>query len=247
MKEIKIKQNDFNFARFVKKVASFIDDNFGSDSPGGTMQYFHSFSRAVDDSDDPILKDIERKLKPLLEKYHSGELEKNKKEFFQYMELLQEQTLRKDEVQVELQQKKNASKNGKSFTEKDEEDWEMDDFKAAVLKGGETIFFPFTSGMDEDGFLILASGGTIILARDNEDEEWPSIGMTDCFGILVNLTDKKFVFNSAIAWGDMASSIEYADHPVIDAKMKYFIESFRNKPGKAPAKNKTIKKCKKRA
>ena len=246
MKEIKIKEGDFKFPGFVKKIASFIEDNFGSDSPAETMRYFYSFSREIDESNDPIMKEIDKKLKPLLEKYHAGELEESGDEYWEYIELLQEKTLRKDKVQMELQQKKNVKKKGKSFTEKDEEDWEMEDFKDAVLKGGETIFFPFTSGMDEDGFLILASGGTIQLVGNDEEEEQPSIGMTDCFGILINLADKKFMFNSAIAWGDMASSIEYAGHSVIDAKMMKFIESFRIKLSKTPAKSKTIKKRKKR-
>jgi len=90
-----------------------------------------------------------------------------------------------------------------SSTDKDPEDWKIDDFKSAIIQGGETIFFPFSSGLDLNGSVSLASDETVQLSEDDDEgeEDVPNIGITDCFGFLVNLTEDKFKFNSAIAWG----------------------------------------------
>jgi hypothetical protein len=56
-----------------------------------------------------------------------------------------------------------------------------------------------------------------------------SLGLTDCFGILVNLEKEKFVFRSAIAWGDTFHSVECASHPKMDSAMNGFIKSFKIK------------------
>jgi hypothetical protein len=103
--------------------------------------------------------------------------------------------------------------------------WQMTDFKNAILQGGETIFFPFSSGTDMDGVVNLATDETAQLSEDDE----VSLGLTDCFGILVSLEKDKFIFRSAVAWGDMSSCIEEASHPKIDRVMSKFLKAFVKK------------------
>lgn len=109
--------------------------------------------------------------------------------------------------------------------DKNVDKWQLTDFKNAILQGGETIFLPFSSGPDMDGSVNLASDETVQLSEDDE----VSLGLTDCFGVLVSVKKDSFRFNSAIAWGDMVSSIEQASHPKIDKAMKKFLNSFLRK------------------
>lgn len=245
MQEIKVKKSDFEFKRFVDAIADFIEETFGSDSPEETMRYFYFFKQSFHDCDDPELSDINNKMRAVTKKYNNEEISKDEFDLI-WMVLIQDEFLRKEVVNRERFQKRNRD----PFIDKDPEEWEMKDFKDAVLKGGESIFFPFSSGLDEDGSVSLVSGKTVQLGDTDEaegedsvegdgdeaeaEDENPSIGMTDCFGILVNLADGKFIFNSAIAWGDQASSIELADHSEVDPAMKKFLKHF------------IIKKCKKK-
>lgn len=157
-----IKSSNFDLDGFIDALASFIEDNFGSDSPAETLRYFNSFKQP----------DTNTKTKP--------------------------------------------------FTKKDADDWELEDFKNAILQGGETIFFPFSSGPDMDGWVNLANDELVKLSARSE----VTLGLTDCFGILVSLEKDKFVFRSATAYGDMASSIEEVSHRKVDGEMSGFLKSF---------------------
>jgi hypothetical protein len=112
----------------------------------------------------------------------------------------------------------------KDAENKDFSKWEMKDFKNAVL-GSETIFFPFSSGPHLDGTLNLASGKAIRLVRD--DEISIGLDLTDCVGILVRLEKDKFVFGSAVAWGDRTHAIEAFPSMETDKEMNRFLKSFK--------------------
>jgi hypothetical protein len=111
------------------------------------------------------------------------------------------------------------SKNS-NFPEKDP--WSITDFKNIILKGDESIFLPFSSGLQLDHSINLANGETIHQSRSDS----PNIGLVDCWGFLVSLTNGKFSFKSAIAWGDVFHSIEEASNPKMDRMMKKFLKSF---------------------
>lgn len=162
MKTKQIKSSDFDLDGFIDAIASFIEDNFGSNSPAETLRYFYSFEQP----------DTNAKTKP--------------------------------------------------FTKKVADDWELEEFKNAILQGGETIFFPFSSGPDMDGWVNLANDEIVKLSERSE----VTLGLTDCFGILVSLEKGKFVFRSAAAYGDMASSIEEVSHRKVDREMGRFLKSF---------------------
>lgn len=116
----------------------------------------------------------------------------------------------------------NKVAEGKDFSK-----WQMDDFKNAILQGGETIFFPFSSGPRLDGSLNLASRKTIRLVRD--DEISIGLDLTDCVGILVRLEKDKFVFGSAVAWGDRTHAIETFPAMETDGEMNRFLKGFKKK------------------
>jgi hypothetical protein len=118
------------------------------------------------------------------------------------------------------------NESNKAATSKDTDKWQMTDFKNSILQCGEVIFFPFSSGADLGGAFNLASGKNIQLGFEHE-EDVPTIGLTDCYGFLVSLSKKdKFIFKSAIAWGDTAHSIEEASHPKVDKEMNGFLKTF---------------------
>ncbi len=61
-----------------------------------------------------------------------------------------------------------SNENNKAATDKDFDNWQMTDFKNAILQAGETIFFPFSSGPDMDGTVNLATDETAQLTEDDE-------------------------------------------------------------------------------
>ncbi len=110
--------------------------------------------------------------------------------------------------------------NTSTFPEKDP--WSITDFKNIILKGDVTIFIPFSSGLQLDHSINLANGETIQQPRADS----PNIGLVDCWGFLVCLTNGKFSFKSAIAWGDVFHSIEEASNPKMERRMSAFLKSF---------------------
>lgn len=117
------------------------------------------------------------------------------------------------------------NRNSKDVAFKDTSRWEMADFKNAILQGGETIFMPFSGGLNMDGSINLANGMSI-RPRMKSNENAPYIGIVDCWGFLIALSKKKFVFKSAIAWGGEFHSIENASSQMIDRKMNGLLKSF---------------------
>lgn len=100
--------------------------------------------------------------------------------------------------------------------------YDIADFKKAILQNGETIFFPFSSGLLQDGSVNLATDENIRLPQTKS----MSLGMTDCWGLLLSLVKDKFVFKSAIAWGGMNHEIELHSLLKIDKKMVSFLKTF---------------------
>jgi hypothetical protein len=66
-----------------------------------------------------------------------------------------------------------------------------------VLESGTLLFFPFSSSNPEDEPVPCADGESYLL----EGEGFPIIGDVDCVGVLVQLTDSGFTFESAIHAG----------------------------------------------
>jgi hypothetical protein len=118
----------------------------------------------------------------------------------------------------------------------DIQDWEMTDFKKAIVEYGWTLFFPFMVFIDTKGTIRCANGDVFKLESDYNDEDFeddnPDIGLTDCFGFVVKIDYKNFIFNSAICWGDVESSIEDGSHSRLDSRMAEFVLSFKKKKAK---------------
>lgn len=241
MSIFKVSKNNFNFNKFVKTIADFIADNFGSDSPAETMRYFYSFNKSINENDDFELNEIQNKIATLKNKFNNGDISKKKFEL-RHKELLQRECLRKEQID----QEQSWIRKKMPIAPKDPEIWDMKDFKDAILKNNETIFFPFSSGLDEGGYITIASGRRVLIgnademegegeddADESEDDIFgplyfdknPGISMTDCFGILVKKVGKNLILVPAIAWGDMASSIEPTDAGIYN-RMNTFIKTF---------------------
>jgi len=126
--------------------------------------------------------------------------------------------------------------DGSDDDQQDIEGWEMTDFKKAIVEYGWTLFFPFMVYFDTKGIIRCANGNSFKLESDYGDEDFeddnPDIGLTDCFGLIVKKENDKFVFNSAVCWGDMSSSIEYGSHSRLDCRMAEFVLSFKKRKAK---------------
>ena len=107
----------------------------------------------------------------------------------------------------------------------DKDPFGLEDFKTAIIKGGESIFFPFSSGLLMDGSVNLATDEIVRLPKT----ESTTIGMTDCLGALVKLEKSFFIIRVGIAWGGQNHEIEFHSLPKIDKKMNAFLNSFVKK------------------
>ena len=229
-----IDKANFDFNKFVIKTMKFIKKSFGSDTSVETLRYFNSFSINIEENNHFELKEIKKKISSLKKLQEKRKISKSElsKRIIKLKEIESLLIMQRDEVD---------NNKTKSILSKASEVWNLKDFKNAILKNNETIFFPFSSGLEAGGMISTAVGKRILIGNENEmqvkrkssdifapfsHDRNPGISMTDCFGFLVKKVGNLFIFIPSIAWGGMTSSVEPTDHSGIAIRMHPFLKSF---------------------